>query len=444
MPSRQANSVLLLGVSSFGAQGTNAHALLSGTGMPAVIGAVGASQPAPAWRRLRCYAAPPTQQLLTACLLRKRTRGGAAAFEVQLSAPRLAYLWQYCLQGSAHLPSSALLSMAASLLPLLGAVAAGEDSSAAASLAAVADAALVAPPVLPAAPAARVAPANARVKLIRSSSAVEVTFADQKLLSARLAAAPAMQAAVQVDLAPRAFASSPALRRRLLASSVPSAAPAIVAASAGTVAELAFLPAGETSGYALHPLLLDACMCQAAAAGAAWVGAPLAWVRSVAGLLVGAQSPAGGALVAAYQPVDSWQTGSAALAAPGAGAPAAAIVGVVLGDLDMAPTSPGPRGMALREAEAAHATAFAAEEEAAAAEGVPADHPLLQMPEEERLLHLQAQVGRDGFIGPAAHTFSPSVLLAPGPPTFLSPPTRQPTPRHTLTPPPPPPPAVSR
>lgn len=393
MPSGQANSVLLLGVSSFGAQGTNAHALLSGTGTPAVIGAFGAGQAAPAWRRLCCYAAPPAQQLLTACLLRKRSRGGAAAFDVQLSAPRLAYLWQYSLQGRAHLPASALLSMAASLLPLLGAMAAGEDPSAATSLAAVAEAGLVAPAVLPAAAAARVAPAHARVKLIRGSGAAEVAFADQKLLSARLVSTPAMQAARQVDLGPRASASGLVLRRALLAGAASAAAPAGMLAAAGIVADLAPLPAGEASGYALHLLLLDACLGQAAAAGAAWVGAPLTWVRSVAALLVGAQSPAGGALTAVYQPLDSWHVGGAALAAPGAAAPAAAVLGVVLGDQDMPPASPGPGSVALRAGEAADAAALAAEEEAAAAEAVPADHPLLQMPEEERLLHLQAQVG---------------------------------------------------
>lgn len=402
VPGGQANSVLLLGVSSFGAQGTNAHALLSGTGMPDVVGAAGSVQPMPAWRAARCYAAPPAQQLLAACLLRKRSRGGAAVFDAHLWAPRLAYLWQYNLQGSAHLASAALLSMTASLLPLLGAMASGEDASSAASLA---DAALVAPAVLPPAAAAKVAPAHARVRLARGSGLVDVSFAAQKLLTARLAGVPAVLATQQVDLAPRSFAPSAGLRHRLLAGAGPARAVAGMLPADSMVAELAGLPASEASGYPVHPVLLDACMGQAAAAGSAWQGVPLTWVRSVAALLVGLQSPVGGVLVAAYRPADSWWAGSATLAAPGAAATAAALAGVVLGDQDKPPTSPGP-STALRAAEAADAAALAAEKEAAVGDGVPVDHPLLQVPEEERLLHLQAQVGAGGA------AFSPLPLQA--------------------------------
>ena len=381
VPNAQAGSPLLMGVSSFGAQGTNAHALLAGSGAAAVISVGSSSQLAPAWRRSRCYVAPAVQQLLTSCLLRKRSRGGSMAFDSNLSAPQLAYLWQYSMQGRAHLASSALLSMAASLLPLLGAATDGEEQGAAAVVAAVAEAAMVAPALLPQAAAAKVAPAVARVKLSRASGAVEVALSDQQLLAAKLgAAAAATPAAPAEGSAPAVHSRSSALRS-LGVATTSHAAP-------GAVAQTAVLSAAEVSGYALHPLLLDACLGQAAAA-AAPAAVPLSWLRSVAALLVGASSPAGGSIAAAYQPAGSWHAGAAALAAANSATPAAALLGVVLGEQDMPPASPGPSGAQL----SARAGEGADEEaEEAAGTGVPADHPLLQMGEEERVMHLQAQV----------------------------------------------------
>ena len=185
-----ASGALMVGVSSFGAQGTNAHALLAGANNSSAAVVV---QQAPAWRRSSCYAAPAVQQLIMACLLRGKKAGRSAnvAFDSWLGAPRLAYLWQYSLQGRPHLPFSAVLSMAASLLPLLGATAPGEDSSVAAAIAAVTDVAMVAPAQLPPAAAAKVAPAVVRTKLTRASGAVQISMDEQTLLTAKLAATAA-------------------------------------------------------------------------------------------------------------------------------------------------------------------------------------------------------------------------------------------------------------
>lgn len=388
VPSARPAGALLVGVSSFGAQGTNAHALLSSVASAAVIGA--AWQAAPAWRRARCYVAPAVQQLVTACLLSGSRRGGRASsitFESALSCARHAFLWQYSLQGRAHLPSSAVLSMAASLLPLLGAVAAGEDASSVAATGAVLDAAMVAPAPLPHAAAARVAPAVARIKLARASGAVDVTLADQKLLAAKLGSRGIVTASPSGYAAP----SSTTLLRRLVSPAAAASRRRTAAAAASAVAEAGSLPSAVASGYTLHPLLLDACLGQMATLAAA-AAAPLTWVRSAAALLVGSSSPAGGAIAAAYQPTDSWYTGGASLAPDGSSTAAAVVAGVVLGDQDMPPASPGPATAwqpAATEVAAAAAAERAEEEEAG---GVPADHPLLQMAEEERLLHLQAQV----------------------------------------------------
>ena len=377
-----------MGVSSFGAQGTNAHALLSASGAPAVICIGSGSHSLLAWQRSRCYVAPAVQQLLSSCLLPKRRRsgGGSLVFEANLSVARLAYLWQYTWQRRAHLPSAALLSMTASLLPLLGATTGGDEGN---DAAAVTDAAMVAPAMLPLAAAARVSPAVARLKLERGSGAVVATLAEQKVLVAKLSNTAAVAAASAA--AGRSTSALLAVRALVAASSgVPDVG------STETVLEIAPMTATEVSGYALHPVLLDACLGQAAAISAASPAAmaPHTWLRSVSALLVttSAAACAGGSSVAAcYKASGSWLAGSARISAGSQAGPSATVLDVVLGEQDMPPASPGPRSAAeLLAAMEGDAAAVAEEEEAAAA--VPADHPLLQMAEEERLLHLQAQV----------------------------------------------------
>lgn len=389
VPVGQPGSSLLVGVSSFGAQGTNAHALMAGSGAAAEISASAIGQTMTAWRRSRCYVAPAVQQLLSGCVLHGGKRGGlpsSVTFDSQLSVARVAYLWQYSMQGRPFLTGSALLSMAASMLPLLGAVVAGEDSTTAAALAAITEAALVAPAPLPQAAAAKVAPAAARAKLVLGSGAVEVALADQRLLTAKLAGTTI------VGMEAASIAPSGARKAvRALVASHATAGSSRTAGTVGAVAQLAPLPSAEVSGYALHPLLLDASLGQAAGVAAA-AAAPLTWLRSVAALSVGASSPTGGSVAAAYQPSEHWHVGSSSLGPASAAVPAIVAFGVVLGDQDIPPASPGPASARLHAALAETVAPVAAEQEEEEA-GIPADHPLLQMAEEERLMHLEAQVG---------------------------------------------------
>jgi hypothetical protein len=399
VPNPRAGAVPVVGVSSFGAQGTNAHALLAGSGA-AVTPSTWAAGEAPVWRRARCYVAPAAQQLLTsAVLLRKRGRGGSITLESRLSEARLAYLWQYSLLGRSFLASSALLGMAASLLPLLGAVAAGEDEGAAASSAAVVQAAMVAPAALPLAASARVAPAVARIKLTGASGAVEAAMGGQQLLTAALGLVPGASRPAASPGSSLVGAATYSLLPMLLPPSAQQQA-GKAAAAGGIVADIGVLAAAEASGYALHPALLDACLGQAASL-ADPAATALPWLRTVAALVVGGSSPCGGVLAGAYAPADGWLAGSAGLEAAGGAGPAATVLGAVLGEQDMPPMSPGPRAMPLSAR--AGGTGGAGEEAEEAGAGIPADHPLLQMEEEERLLHLQAQVGGGGCwcCGPA-------------------------------------------
>ena len=381
MPSSRADGrQLVLGVSSFGAQGTNAHALVASSREHAAIAADSCSNSlSRLWQPSYCYVAPPVQALLTRCLLHKRPRGRNAAvrFEVSLSVPHLSYLWQYSVHGRPHLSGAALLSLAAAGMAVL----AGPDGQAAGI---VSEAAIVAPQPLPSPASRKLATAALRVGL--DSGVVEVAADEQRLLLARLGlsltpAAPPLGAGPGMQ--PRA------LRAPLDTTGVGSRPPkpptaAILGSSAG-------LQRAEVSGYALHPVLLDAALSQAAAP---WgqpdtLAAPLTWVRSIAAAVVpGPQLPAGSATVTSTQSLQAgWMAGSAALL-PASG-PAVHVQGVVVGGHDLPPSSPAPPGAETIVATAAAETA--AEEEAEG--GIAPDHPLLQMSEEERMLHLQAQVG---------------------------------------------------
>ena len=65
--------------------------------------------------------------------------------------------------------------------------------------------------------------------------------------------------------------------------------------------------------------------------------------------------------------------------------------GLVVGEQDLPPASPHPTGLQLDETAGTEVEAGAAADGESAEGGAAEAHPLLAMPEEERLLHLQAQ-----------------------------------------------------
>ena len=337
------------------------------------------------WQLAHCSVAPRVQALLAQCHVRKRLRAtsssATARFEASLAAPHLAYVWQYSVAGRSHLAGAALLALAAATAPaLLG----GADLPGQLSVALLSGAALVAPQLLQNA----VRAAAAQVVLNLRSGAVEVEAVDQKLLAAHLGSMRG--AAPHTASLDPANSAALACQRRAVAGSLPAAGKAAEPGEQAVFAEVAALSAAAGSGYTVHPVLLDSCLTQAASMAEPAATAPLTWVRSVSALafdVAATTAPLlGGAVCAAYQAQQpSWMAGSASLAAGGA---ALRVVGAVLGDHDLPPASPAPYG-----AGGSVPTPRVAPEEEEPAEGaVAADKPLLAMSEEERVLHLQAQV----------------------------------------------------
>ncbi len=293
---------------------------------------------------------------------RTKTRPATITLEARLAAPKVAGLWETAIHGRPHLPAAALLSMAASTFHLV----CSEDHA----VGLLSGVAMVAPLVL--SPAAAVA----TLTLTPASGAAELTLAEQKLLGARLGFA-ASAASSSVAVPKGTAARLPGLLGMVAAGGI---------GAATSFANTAALTKAQVSGYAVHPGLLGAAIAHAAMQGGASTS-PRTWVRTVAAMSLGATGaqPATEASlsVAMLHSDDAWLAADIGLST--AGAALAQLMGVVVGEHDLPPTSPGPRAMQAEER--------SAEPEAESESVVAADNPLLAMPEEERLLHLQAQVG---------------------------------------------------
>jgi acyl carrier protein len=417
---------LAVGVSSFGAQGTNAHAIVAGNGAPHALETRPLASD-PCWRRIRFWVAPPLQSVLTHAWVRRsaaRGRGATSAlFHASLASPGLASLWQYSVQGRSHLSGSAALAMAAAAVPLLHG-----DAAAGSGLAAtLVDISAVSPK--PLGPLRRNGTASApqhlaSISVSMASGSVELSFLQQKVLVGKVGTA-AEQA---VSALKTGRVSSPEIALCLLEMAVfVSETPY----PPTCVAEATPLGTAEAAGCALHHLELESLLQQVAVAAPAAHGLSvgtgartLTWVRNVGALVL----PAADAtlhcgrgielsrLAASATMLEGWAVGSASSACNG-GRLAAQIFSAVMGDHDLPPSSPSPytpvsphRGA--QQAQQAAQLAF--EEERDELHGHASNNPLLTMSEEERALHLQAQVASEvrAMMGHAIHPDEP--LIAAG------------------------------
>lgn len=343
---------------------------------------------------------PPSkpQALLLRAIPPRRPRLAKASItlEFSLAAPALAGLWDFRVGGAACLAPAALLT---ALLSIPAAMCTQDHL-----LPVLRDSALTAcVPLPPLALRGKPAPAGAGVVALRvalATGVAEVEGGDTKLATSRLkllrSSAKAVYAGADPGTPPAPHPLAALVADAAAASAAPAATPSLLAAAA-RAADVSGYPAGT------HPATLDAAL-SAAGTLAAGPGAPspLTWVRRVEtllarsepGALLSSTAPAAEcALLGTYAPLDAWASGGASLRTPGA---AMSLFGVVLGEHDLPPTSPGPTQVAAaallgEEGEEAGGSPGAGEEEEAAV-GLAAGHPLLAMSEEERMLHLQAQV----------------------------------------------------
>jgi 3-oxoacyl-(acyl-carrier-protein) synthase/acyl carrier protein len=426
VPSKQQDGKLLIGVSSFGAQGTNAHALVSGSGAAVTLDSVTSTALPLIWRSSRCWVAPRIQSLFTSAFIRRRTKKasgrGIVVFEVDLASARLAVFWQYGVSKRQCLPSSVLVSMAASAPVMLNTE--ENNSQQQQVVGALLSTTLPAPLMLPilrrsgGPSSAGVGAATVAALTVNPTLAsAEITFAQQKVLMCKLGSLKVDFAATASAVTGSGASSSSSLRSLVAATATHAVEHAASMSSTAPTATFfsstaAHLDAESAAGYSLHPAILDSAISQSALGLTATATSPPTWLRSIAALILPSSSYSSAKekesgissyLSATSREHDGWAIGSATLLLPSSGTAtttslAVHVVDLVVGEHNLPPTSPGPYALSTPLSATARGEIEEAGDDldAPAGEGedghLPPDHPLLVMAEEERMLHLQAQV----------------------------------------------------
>ena len=453
LPMVNPEAMVSVGVSSFGAQGTNAHAIItssSGRGQAA-------AQAAGAWHKesvvlqpSRCWLVPDFQQLITSASVTRSRRGAApkVAFEARLDAPGLAWLWEYMSTpltpdqpAQPFLSNSVLVSMAASAAAMLmepGSLAAGGDQ-----MLMLQHVVTVAPQPLAIKPGqpgqqvpvlmvAMVGPGTMVIEMagqrqLHCHVAAAVRELQTALLTADdgnpIAAAAAAAAALQ-QLLPEIYTSSTERSGRLRLQQQQQHVQAL---------SLAALAAEhvDDSGFVLHPAVLESCLQSAMMVATHDPAEPdstaqALWLSAIQGLVVPASkglSPGAGAalrgtqaaVVASYtQAVDgsSCRIGKMSLLGGLGGGQELHLVGGVLVADAMAAAEAGAFGETTTAAfSGTGATAAATLAAGAGYQVSAAANPLLEMDEEERSLYLQAQILGEvrAMVGHAVHPDEPLI-----------------------------------
>jgi thioesterase domain-containing protein len=430
---------LQLGVSSFGAQGTNAHAVVAGSGAPASIvekklmSATGDGNNNN-WKLSRLWVCPPARSLLSLAIpiSKKKSSGGLGRgkigrviFETNLVSSRLSYLNDLKIYGRASLGAGTSISMAASALQVLLSSSEGQGAMV------LADLALVAPqPMLQMSEIRKQQPCIGTITVMMNSGTTEVSMFHEKLLQGRFTAGIA-DGSLDIEgvegesseSGEKAAKLSPAVRSILLQQQNQNnvadkekqqqraSALATTMLSSRDLSLSSTTSATDLSSYAVHPTLFEAATCQAASFT---LGQQLSWVRSIAAVSISSPSPSPSsgntndlALMAMLKrKKDIWAAGSSSLVSE-SGPAITTLTGVVLGEHDVAPSSPAPHYTGEQVEEGVKGTEEAAEDEDGL--GIDADNPLLTMSEEERTMHLQALVMTEvrNMVGHAIHPDEP-------------------------------------
>ena len=381
---------VIMGVSSFGAQGTNAHAVISAAGGIKSVEVGGDDY---VWKAHRMWVAPRVARLLDVAWVRRRTRNntGSVTFESQISSAKNVDFMSTQIYGRPHLLASALLSAALSgvemmLTDAFGGLEAGLEKVT-----------FPAPVPLPR-PSKKVNAEDVTVTLLLKpvTGHAEVSYSLRKVMSARAA-----MVYDNVDGNGDVVLGAAICARVLIPSGGKSRM------DSGRTARRGMGDGAGAVGF-LHvdsqvmEGSVDAARIEAAVSMAGHHTtpgqSPLTWVRSIdhACIRLGFR---GKLEVISTEVVeeDGWTVVNS-----GAG-DALRINSLVVGEHDLPPTSPAP--LSAQTPRAAGDEVGADEEEGTLA----ADHPLLLMTEDERLMHIQSQVMNEvkQVVGHAIHPDEP-------------------------------------
>lgn len=320
------------------------------------------------------WVVPRVAKLLDVAWVRRRSKNntGSVTFESQInSAKNVEYLCNQ-IYGRSHLLSSTLLTCTMAGVEMLV-----SDSSLIAS--GVAAATFPAPLPLPR-PSKRMTADESTVSILIKplTGHLEVTHSLQKVMAARMSV-PSAQSAAAPKLHKQSALLSGLLQR----------------GQASSVSSLHY----NSRSMDNH---VDSCVVEAVvaltASHMAPLQSPLTWVRTIEHISFNLGSHERMESISMdLSEEDSWAvTNARALGSDSA----VTLKNLIVGEHDLPPTSPGPLSAQ---------TPRAAENEEDEIDQIPADHPLLLMTEEERLIHIQSQVMNEvkQVVGHAIHPEEP-------------------------------------
>jgi acyl transferase domain-containing protein/NADPH:quinone reductase-like Zn-dependent oxidoreductase/acyl carrier protein/thioesterase domain-containing protein len=361
----------IMGISSFGAQGTNAHAVITADGGQVAV-EVGTDKNV--WKCRRMWVAPNIARLLDVAWVRRRSRNntGSVTLESRITSPKNIEFFGNLIYGKAHLLGSTLLSAGLAGVEMM-LVDAPEGSAGG-----LEKATFPSPIMLPRI-GKRMTSEDITVSLMLKpvTGHVEMSYSLQKVMAGRVALVVGTQSAQGSN-------RSGIAQRRSVASSL--------------IVTLTSM--GRTRGGCFAALSSDTQVMESSM-GAARVEAivtmagqhklfspsPLTWIRSIEQSSVTLGLSKRPEFVSTdIGEEDGWTVLDAVSSSAGDGM-ALCLQNLVIGEHDLPPTSPGPLS-AQTPRMAEHEGDLVGDE----ASMLAADHPLLLMSEEERLIHIQSQV----------------------------------------------------
>lgn len=347
---------MLIGVSSFGAQGTNAHALIQGCVHTRVLEAQTAERLP--WKLERMWVTPKIGSMLDMAWTRRRTRNhtGSVTFETRINLAKNANFVSNQIYGQPHLLATSLAATLISSVEMLM-----TDSQSKLSPGILGS--TFPAPVILSRPGKRLKVSEILIStLIKPSTGLsEITYQHQKVMAGKLSFVEQ-----NMDMRPVEREQKFSIFRQYDYHSTSSCVGSIEA-SIDTLTGASSLEAIVTlAGDQLGPLQ-----------------SPPTWVRTLEALSFRSFNLLSMSKHVTVKSVeeDGWAIGCGSL-----GSGEVQLTNLIIGEHDLPPTSPGPLSAQTPKAE------LLGELEEEDSNALPADHPLLLMTEEERLMHLQTQV----------------------------------------------------